>query len=42
VGNLAVQMAALEGSRDGVTGVYKEQVSRWALLLVEAMEDGAR
>jgi rhamnulokinase len=42
VGNFAVQMAALEGSADAVTGVYKEQVSRWALLFVEAMEDGAR
>ena len=38
VGNLAVQMAALEGDRDPVTGVYAEQVSRWALLFVEAME----
>jgi rhamnulokinase len=38
VGNFAVQMAALEGSRDAVTGVYAEQVSRWALLFVDAME----
>jgi rhamnulokinase len=37
-----VQMAALDGSRDPVTGVYAEQVSRWALLFVEAMESGAR
>jgi rhamnulokinase len=41
VGNFAVQMAALDGSRDAVTGVYAEQVSRWALLFVEAMEAGA-
>jgi rhamnulokinase len=38
VGNFAVQIAAMEGSRDGVTGVYAEQVSRWALLFVDAME----
>ncbi len=41
VGNFAVQMAALDGSRDPMTGVYAEQVSRWALLFVEAMESGA-
>ena len=41
VGNFAVQLAALEGSEDPVTGVYAEQVSRWALLLVEAMEGTA-
>jgi len=34
VGNLAVQLAVLEGSRDAVTGVYAEQVSRWAGFLV--------
>jgi rhamnulokinase len=37
VGNFAVQLAALEGSADAVTGVYAEQVSRWAGLLVAAM-----
>lgn len=37
VGNLAVQLAVLEGSRDEVTGAYAEQVSRWAGLLVEAL-----
>ena len=37
VGNLAVQLAVLEGSRDAVTGAYAEQVSRWAGLLVDAM-----
>jgi rhamnulokinase len=42
VGNFAVQMAALEGSRDAVTGVYAEQVSRWALLFVEAMEHASQ
>jgi rhamnulokinase len=38
VGNFAVQMAVLEGNRDAVTGVYAEQVSRWAGLFVAAME----
>jgi rhamnulokinase len=38
VGNFAVQMAVLEGSRDAVTGAYAEQVSRWAGLLVAALE----
>ena len=38
VGNFAVQMAALEGSRDPVTGVYAEQVSRWAGQFVAALE----
>lgn len=38
VGNLAVQMAVLEGSRDAVTGAYAEQVSRWAGLFVAALE----
>jgi rhamnulokinase len=38
VGNFAVQMAVLEGSRDMVTGAYAEQVSRWAGLFVEALE----
>ena len=35
VGNFAVQMAVLEGSRDAVTGAYAEQVSRWAGLFVD-------
>lgn len=38
VGNFAVQMAVLEGSRDAVTGAYAEQVSQWAGLFVAAME----
>ncbi len=38
VGNFAVQVAALEGSRDPVTGAYAEQVSRWAGLFVAALE----
>ncbi|HEV2709564.1 MAG TPA: FGGY-family carbohydrate kinase [Edaphobacter sp.] len=38
VGNFSVQMATLEGSRDPVTGVYAEQVSRWAALFVAALE----
>ena len=41
VGNFAVQMAVLEGSRDAVTGAYAEQVSRWAGLLVSALGQGA-
>lgn len=40
VGNFAVQMAVLDGSRDPVTGVYAEQVSQWAGLFVEAMAAG--
>lgn len=38
VGNFAVQMAVLEGSRDDVTGVDAEAVSRWAGVLAGAME----
>ena len=38
VGNFAVQLAVLEGSRDAVTGAYAEQVSRWAGLFVAALE----
>lgn len=38
VGNFAVQMAVLEGSRDGATGADAEQVSQWAGLLTSAME----
>jgi rhamnulokinase len=41
VGNFAVQLAVLEGSRDETTGVYAEQVSGWAGLLVNALQDGA-
>jgi rhamnulokinase len=41
VGNFAVQMAVLEGSRDAVTGAYAEQVSRWAGLFVIALEQAA-
>jgi rhamnulokinase len=41
VGNFAVQMAVLEGSRDVVTGAYAEQVSRWAGLLLAALEQAA-
>ncbi len=38
VGNFAVQLAALEGRRDSITGAYAEQVSRWAGLFVTALE----
>ena len=41
VGNCAVQMAVLEGSRDAVTGADAEQVSRWAGLFVAALEQSA-
>jgi rhamnulokinase len=41
VGNFAVQMAVLEGSRDAVIGAYAEQVSRWAGLFVAALEQAA-
>lgn len=41
VGNFAVQMAVLEGSRDAVMGAYAEQVSRWAGLFVAALERGS-
>jgi rhamnulokinase len=36
IGNFAVQLAALEGSRDAVTGAYAEKVSSWAALLIES------
>jgi rhamnulokinase len=39
VGNFAVQLAVLQGSRDAITGVHAEQVSRWARLLVATMEN---
>ena len=38
VGNFAVQLATLEGSRDAVTGAYAEPVARWAGLFTEALE----
>jgi rhamnulokinase len=41
VGNFAVQMAALEGSRDAMTGANAERVSRWAGLFVAALEQTA-
>jgi rhamnulokinase len=41
VGNFAVQMAVLQGSRDVVSGVDAEQVSRWAGLFVASMEEAA-
>jgi rhamnulokinase len=41
VGNFAVQMAVLEGSRDAVTGADADQVSRWAGLFVAALEHSA-
>jgi rhamnulokinase len=41
VGNFAVQLAVLEGSRDPVTGVYAEQVSEWAAVVGAAVAQGA-
>jgi rhamnulokinase len=41
VGNFAVQMAVLEGSRDAVTGADAERVSRWAGLFVGVLEKAA-
>jgi rhamnulokinase len=38
VGNFAVQLATLEGSRDAVTGAYAEPVARWAGLFIEALD----
>jgi rhamnulokinase len=38
VGNFAVQLATLEGSRDPVTGAYAEPVARWAGLFIEALD----
>ena len=37
IGNFAVQLATLEGSRDAITGAYAEPVARWAGLFVEAL-----
>jgi rhamnulokinase len=39
IGNFAVQLAVLDGSRDPVTGVFAEPVARWAGLLIEAMDE---
>jgi rhamnulokinase len=41
VGNFAVQLATLEGSRDPLTGAYAEPVARWASLLIEALDTAA-
>jgi rhamnulokinase len=38
VGNFAVQLATLEGSRDPVTGAYAEPVARWAGQFIEALD----
>jgi rhamnulokinase len=38
IGNFAVQLATLEGSRDAVTGAYAEPVARWAGLFIEAID----
>lgn len=40
VGNLAVQLAVLEGSRDPVTGAHAEPVARWAAMLMGALDAG--
>jgi rhamnulokinase len=38
VGNFAVQLATLEGSRDPVTGAYAEPVAAWAGLFIDALD----
>lgn len=38
VGNFAVQLATLEGSRDAVTGAYAEPVASWAGLFIDALD----
>ena len=38
IGNFAVQLATLEGTRDPVTGAHAEPVAAWAGLLLDAME----
>ena len=38
VGNFAVQLATLEGSRDPITGAYAEPVARWAGMFIDAIE----
>jgi rhamnulokinase len=40
VGNFAVQLAVLEGSRDPVTGAHAEPMARWAAMLIDALETG--
>jgi len=42
VGNLAVQLAVLDGNRDVNSGVYGEHVSRWAGVLVGALGGAAK
>jgi rhamnulokinase len=37
VGNLAVQMAVLDGDRDDATGAFAENVSHWAEILIPAL-----
>ena len=37
IGNFAVQLAALEGNRDPVTGAHAEPVAAWAGLLIDAL-----
>ena len=39
IGNFAVQLAVLDGSRDSVTGAFAEPVARWAGLLIEALDE---
>jgi rhamnulokinase len=41
VGNFAVQLAVLEGSRNAMTGAQAEQVLRWATLFVALIEQPA-
>jgi rhamnulokinase len=38
IGNFAVQLAVLDGARDAHSGVYGEHVSRWAGLLLPALD----
>ena len=38
IGNFAVQLATLEGSRDPITGAYAEPVARWAGLFIDALD----
>ena len=38
VGNFAVQLATLEGSRDPITGAYAEPVARWAGMFIDALD----
>ena len=38
VGNFAVQLATLEGSRDPVTGAHAEPVAAWAGLFIDALD----